>query len=108
MDDVLYSLYETVLSRRDDPREGSYTCYLLDAGLDKILKKLGEESSETIIAAKNGDPAEIVSEAADLLFHLTVLLVKSGVTMQSLTDELRRRSEKTGNLKQFRQTDKNS
>ena len=108
MDDVLQTLYDTVLSRRDDPQEGSYTCYLLDQGIDKILKKLGEECAETIIAAKNGSAAEIVSEAGDLLFHLMVMLVKSGVPLEDLAAELGRRSQKTGNLKPFKQVDRNS
>lgn len=108
MDSVFSSLYETILNRKSNPQEGSYTCYLLDAGIDKILKKVAEESGETIIAAKNGDSAEVVNEAADLIFHLMVLLVKSGIPLESLTGELRRRSEKAGNLKQFKQVNKNS
>ncbi len=91
--EILAALYATVENRRDNPKEGSYTCYLLDKGLDKILKKVGEECSETIIAAKNGDNSETVYEIADL---------------KDVLAELDKRSEKTGNLKTFHQVDKNS
>ena len=66
--EILSALYQTVVNRRDNPKEGSYTCYLLDKGIDKILKKVGEECSETIIAAKNGDNSETVYEIADLTY----------------------------------------
>ena len=65
-DNVLRELYEVVLSRKENPMEGSYTCYLFEKGLDKILKKVGEESAETIIAAKNENQAETVGEISDL------------------------------------------
>ena len=105
---VLSALYQTVENRRDNPKEGSYTCYLLDKGLDKILKKVGEECSETIIAAKNGDNSETVYEVADLLYHLTVMMVSQGIPLEDVLAELDKRSEKTGNLKQFHTVDKNS
>ena len=91
-----------------EKKEGSYTCYLFEKGLDKILKKCGEECAETIIAAKNGDPQELVAELADLQYHLMVLMVQQGVPLEDLLAELDRRSGKTGNLKTFHQTDKNS
>ena len=68
--DTLKELYETILDRKSNKQEGSYTCYLFDKGLDKILKKVGEECSETIIAAKNGDNSETVLEISDLIYHL--------------------------------------
>ncbi|MEE1061876.1 MAG: phosphoribosyl-ATP diphosphatase [Ruminococcus sp.] len=105
---VLSALYQTVENRRDNPKEGSYTCYLLDKGLDKILKKVGEECSETIIAAKNGDNSETVYEVADLIYHLTVMMVSQGIPLEDVLAELDKRSEKTGNLKQFHTVDKNS
>ena len=74
MNDVLDELYEVATSRRENPQEGSYTCYLFEQGLDKILKKVGEESAETIIAAKNGVKADTVGEISDLLFHLVVMM----------------------------------
>ena len=108
MKDMLSALYETVVERRDNPQEGSYTCYLLDTGLDKILKKVGEESAETIIAAKNGSKPEIVGEVGDLLYHLMVMLVSCDVPLEDIIAELEKRSLKTGNLKQFKVTDKNT
>ncbi len=109
MDDkVLRALYETVLNRRDNKKEGSYTCYLFEKGLDKILKKVGEECSETIIAAKNGDNSETVYEIADLIYHLTVMMVEEGIELDDVLAELDKRSEKTGNLKTFHEVDKNT
>ncbi|MCI6825382.1 MAG: phosphoribosyl-ATP diphosphatase [Ruminococcus bromii] len=106
--EVLAALYATVENRRDNPKEGSYTCYLLDKGIDKILKKVGEECSETIIAAKNGVNSETVYETADLIYHLMVMLVQQGIPLDDVLAELDRRSEKTGNLKKFHVVDKNS
>lgn len=106
--EVLAALYATVENRRDNPKEGSYTCYLLDKGIDKILKKVGEECSETIIAAKNGVKSETVYETADLIYHLMVMLVQQEIPLDDVLAELDRRSEKTGNLKKFHVVDKNS
>jgi phosphoribosyl-ATP pyrophosphohydrolase/phosphoribosyl-AMP cyclohydrolase len=92
---VLEDLYLLVKSRKRDRPEGSYTTYLFDQGLDKILKKVGEESSETIIAAKNQDPADLTREAADLLYHLIVLMVERGVALNEIRDELVSRSKKS-------------
>ena len=72
-DNILCELYQVVLDRRSNPQEGSYTCYLFDKGLDKILKKVGEECAETIIAAKNGIAEDTVGEISDLLYHLCLL-----------------------------------
>ncbi|MGN0489149.1 MAG: phosphoribosyl-ATP diphosphatase [Ruminococcus sp.] len=109
MDDkVLQALYETVVNRKNNPQEGSYTCYLLDKGLDKILKKVGEECSETIIAAKNNDNSETVYEIADLIYHLMVMMVNQNIPLDDVLKELDKRSEKTGNLKTFHQVDKNT
>lgn len=106
--EILSALYATVENRRDNPKEGSYTCYLLDKGLDKILKKVGEECSETIIAAKNGYNGETVYEIADLIYHLMVMMVSQGIPLDDVLKELDKRSEKTGNLKNFHVVDKNS
>lgn len=106
--EILSALYATVINRRDNPKEGSYTCYLLDKGIDKILKKVGEECSETIIAAKNGNNSETVSEIADLIYHLTVMMVQQGIPIEDVLAELDKRSEKTGNLKTFHVVDKNT
>ena len=94
--DVLKSLYQLVESRKRERPAGSYTTYLFDQGLDKILKKVGEESAETIIAAKNDDRTALGKEGADLLYHLVVLLVERGVSLEEVGDELiRRRKEKS-------------
>ena len=104
----LDALYETIKDRKAHKEEGSYTTYLFEKGLEKILKKVGEECSETIIAAKNGDNHETVLEISDLLYHLMVMMVNEGIPLSDVLAELDRRSEKTGNLKTFHQVDKNS
>jgi phosphoribosyl-ATP pyrophosphohydrolase/phosphoribosyl-AMP cyclohydrolase len=91
---VLNDLYALVESRKRDRPAGSYTTYLFDQGLDKILKKVGEESSETIIAAKNHDPEVLAREASDLLYHLIVLMVERGLTLEQIRDELVSRRKK--------------
>ena len=97
-----------VLSRKADPQEGSYTCYLFDKGLDKILKKVGEECAETIIAAKNGVPSDTVGEISDLIYHLMVMMAEQGIPLEDVLAELDRRALKIGNLKQMKQVDKES
>ena len=101
-------LCETIQSRRENPEEGSYTCYLFDKGLDKILKKVGEECAETIIAAKNGDKEEITLEVCDLIFHLMVMMNECDVPLEAITEELSKRAQKTGNLKKMKVVDKNT
>ena len=91
MSETLERLYQVVESRREHPQEGSYTCYLFDKGLDKILKKVGEEATELVIAAKNPDPEEIKYEMSDLLYHAMVLMVERGVTWEDITAELANR-----------------
>ena len=107
-DSVLTDLYQVVLGRKKEPQEGSYTCYLFDQGIDKICKKVGEESAETIIAAKNGVQEETVGEICDLIYHLTVLMVQQGIPLEAVLSELDRRSQKIGNLKQFHTSDHNT
>ena len=108
MKDALNELYNTVIDRKQNPADGSYTCYLFDKGLDKILKKCGEECAETIVAAKNGDNAETVLEITDLLYHLVVLMAQQGITPADVEEELTRRSQKIGNLKKTSASDPNS
>ena len=108
MNDTMEKLFQVVNSRKAEPQEGSYTCYLFSKGLDKILKKLGEECAETIIAAKNGAQEDTVEEISDLLYHLTVLMAEQNIPMQAVMEELDRRSEKIGNLKQAHVSDHNS
>ena len=101
-------LYDVVLQRKKEPQEGSYTCYLFDKGIDKILKKIGEEAAETIISAKNHNNDETVGEICDLLYHLVVMMVEQGISYEEIEVELAKRSAKIGNLKQMKVTDKNS
>jgi len=88
---VLEELYGVIEGRRREMPEGSYTTYLFEKGLNKILKKVGEESAETIIAAKDEDPAALTAETADLVYHLLVLMVERGLTLADLGRELARR-----------------
>lgn len=105
-DSVLQELYQVVLGRKSTPREGSYTCYLFDKGLDKILKKVGEGCSETIIAAKNGRQEETVGEISDLIYHLMVMMAQQNIPLEAVLEELSRRSQKIGNLKQMKSVDR--
>lgn len=81
-------LYELIKGRKVDKKEGSYTTYLFEKGLDKILKKVGEESTEVIIAAKAQDKAETIYEISDLIYHLTVLMVEAGISLEDIRSEL--------------------
>ena len=87
-DNAFEELYKVVADRKSTPREGSYTAFLLKEGLDQILKKIGEEASEVIIAAKGGDKEEIVHEISDLVYHLLVLMVSQNVTIGHIEQEL--------------------
>ncbi|MHB1316143.1 MAG: bifunctional phosphoribosyl-AMP cyclohydrolase/phosphoribosyl-ATP diphosphatase HisIE [Christensenellales bacterium] len=88
---VLYELYGVIQDRKANPKEGSYTNYLFDKGLDKILKKVGEEASEIIIAAKNASNEEMTCEISDFLYHLLVAMVCQGVTLEDIFAELKSR-----------------
>ncbi|MCI8327844.1 MAG: bifunctional phosphoribosyl-AMP cyclohydrolase/phosphoribosyl-ATP diphosphatase HisIE [Lachnospiraceae bacterium] len=88
---VFESVYQTIVDRKENPKEGSYTNYLFDKGIDKILKKVGEECTEIVIAAKNPDPEEIKYEVSDFLYHVMVLMVEKGVTWEDITQELAQR-----------------
>ena len=81
---MLETLYKEALDRKNNPKEGSYTNYLFDKGLDKILKKVGEEATEVVIGAKNADKTEIANETADVLYHLAVMLVETGLALKTL------------------------
>ena len=85
---VFESVYNTIVVRREHPKEGSYTFYLFEKGIDKILKKVGEEATEIVIAAKNPNPEEIKYEISDFLYHAMVLMVERGVTWEDITNEL--------------------
>lgn len=88
----VYKLYELIKGRKINMTEGSYTTYLFNSGIDKILKKIGEESSEVIIGAKNGSKEEIIYELSDLLYHSLVLMVEKNITLNDIKDELSKRS----------------
>jgi len=85
---VFNQVYDVIMDRKEHPKEGSYTNYLFDKGIDKILKKVGEECTEIVIAAKNPDPEEIKYEISDFLYHCMVLMVERGVTWEDITKEL--------------------
>ncbi len=108
MEHAFQMLNQVVEERKKNPQEGSYTCYLFEKGMDKILKKIGEECAETIIAAKNGDKEEIKEEMCDLIYHLFVMMQEAGVTLEDIEATLIQRSRKIGNLKEMKVTDLNS
>ena len=123
MADILKDLYEIVEQRKVQCEEGSYTAYLFEKGLDKILKKIAEEAGETIIAAKTLEAAkareecsededtlrgEFAGEIADLLYHLVVLQSELGIDMDRVEAVLKERSGKTGNLKAQKKIDRNT
>lgn len=89
--EVLQEIYNVVLDRQENPKEGSYTNYLLREGIDKILKKVGEETAEVIIASKNEGTDELRYEASDLLYHLMVLLVNKKLELKDIYTELESR-----------------
>ncbi len=88
---VFENVYAIIMDRKEHPKEGSYTNYLFDKGLDKILKKVGEEATEIVIAAKNPDVEETKYEISDFLYHLMVLMAEKGVTWEDITSELAQR-----------------
>lgn len=92
--EIVNELYEFLKGRKENPVEGSYTNYLFDKGLDKILKKIGEESTEVIIASKNPERAELIAELSDLIYHSLVLMIEKDVEIDDLKKELVKRMEK--------------
>ena len=95
-------LYDLIAGRKTDPKEGSYTTYLLEKGMDKILKKVGEECTEVIIGGSKGDKAETVYEIADLCYHVMVLMVQMGITVEDITREREKRHVVDHKVKQER------
>lgn len=89
--DIFEREQAVVIDRKENPEEGSYTNYLFDKGEDKILKKVGEEAAEVVIAGKNRDKGEISYEVSDLIYHLTVMLVDNGMTWDDIYEEMERR-----------------
>ena len=95
-------LYDLIAGRKTDPKEGSYTTYLFEKGMDKILKKVGEECTEVIIGGSKGDKEETVYEIADLCYHVMVLMVQMGITVEDITRELEKRHVVDHKVKQER------
>lgn len=103
----VYKLYELIKERKINNTEGSYTTYLFNSGIDKILKKIGEESSEVIIGAKNNNNEEIIYELADLFYHSLVLMVEKNITLNDIKDELTKRAVIDKKVKQESMGNKN-
>ena len=95
-------LYDLIAGRKTDPKEGSYTTYLFEKGMDKILKKVGEECTEVIIGGSKGDKEETVYEIADLCYHVMVLMVQMGISVEDITRELEKRHVVDKKVKQER------
>jgi len=95
-------LYDLIAGRKTDPKEGSYTTYLFEKGLDKILKKVGEECTEVIIGGCKNDKEETIYEIADLTYHVMVLMVQMGITVEDITRELEKRHVVDHKVKQER------
>lgn len=100
----LDALYELITGRKTDAKNGSYTSYLFQKGIDKILKKIGEESTEVIIAAKAGDRAETIYEIADLAYHVMVMMVEMGISVDDIHNELASRHVIDHKIKQEKMT----
>ena len=99
-DTILEDMYEVILDRKQNPMEGSYTCYLFEKGLDKILKKVGEESAETIIAAKNDVPEDTVGEINDLFYHVLVMMAELNIPLEDVLAEMERQASEYAASKQ--------
>jgi phosphoribosyl-ATP pyrophosphohydrolase/phosphoribosyl-AMP cyclohydrolase len=96
LESVLADLYAVIQARKEQRPDGSYTTYLFNSGLDKILKKIGEESTEVVVAAKNPETDRLVAETADLMYHLIVLFVERGVSLVDIGKELKSRQKPGG------------
>ena len=88
---IVYEVANIIRERKENPKEGSYTNYLFEKGIDKILKKVGEEASEVIIAAKNPDKEELVYEISDMVYHVLVLMAEKGIEIEDIKTELTKR-----------------
>lgn len=99
MEDILKELYKTILTRKDIREDGSYTSYLFDKGLEKILKKVGEESTEVVISSLGDNKDNQVNEMCDLIYHILVLMAELGISLEDIKLELEKRSKKVNNFK---------
>ena len=100
----LQGLIKLIEGRKTEKKEGSYTTYLFEKGLDKILKKVGEESTEVIVAAKNNDKAETIYEISDLTYHVLVLMIQMGISLEDIHNELASRHVIDHKVKQEKMT----
>ena len=99
MEDILKELYKTILTRKDIREDGSYTAYLFDKGLEQILKKVGEESTEVVISSLGDNKDNQVNEMCDLIYHILVLMAELGISLEDIKLELEKRSKKVNNFK---------
>lgn len=99
MGEKLSDLYNVILERKNDKNEGSYTSYLFEKGINKILKKVGEECTEVIISSKENNKEEQVNEICDLTYHVLVLMAELGISVEEVSTELGKRREKINNFK---------
>jgi len=99
MESQITKEFNMILDRKKSGEEGSYTSYLFNKGIEKILKKVGEEATEVVIASLGDDKEEVVGEICDLTYHVLVLMAELGVSLEDINEELRKRSEKSNNLK---------
>lgn len=102
MENIIKELYEVIKDRKENRDESSYTSYLFNNGIDKILKKLGEECTEVIISAKNNNKEEQVLEIGDLIYHLLVTMAELDISIEDVEKELNKRRKKINNLKKER------
>ncbi|PFK45522.1 phosphoribosyl-ATP diphosphatase [Bacillus cereus] len=105
MEDVLKSLYETIGQRKENPILESYTNYLFTKGEDKILKKIGEECTEVVIAAKNDNKEELVKEMVDVIYHCFVLLVEKNVSLEDVLEEVKERQGQLSKIGERKEID---
>ena len=103
-DFTLEGLMELIRTRKTNPQEGSYTSYLFEKGIDKILKKVGEESTEVIIAAKDDEPSEVIYEISDLVYHVMVMMIEQGISLEDIHRELASRHVIDHKVKQEKST----
>lgn len=97
--DAIREEFNTILKRKDCGEEGSYTNYLFNKGTEKILKKVGEEATEVVIASLGDNKKELVGEICDLTYHVLVLMAQKGVSLEDIESELKKRREKSNNFK---------
>ena len=107
MESIIKDLYSIILERKNSKEEGSYTSYLFEKGIDKILKKVGEESTEVIISAKGNNKEEQIEEICDLSYHILVMMAELNISVDEIESQLIKRREKINNFKGERKEIKN-